>query len=633
MHKRSASRDAHFSPRVFFGFLLSAVGVFLALMAVSIYSSSTAVAAGSNQGLKPTVVYPVYHDISPALRDQPAWPETMKQEREAAENPYIRTQHTDSADTIAQKGWLKRLAPSIPAPILNFAGIPFPGVGCNCAPPDTNGEVGQTQFVQMVNEGLQVWDKTTGTSLLGPISIGSIWNGMGGVCQTGGEGDPVVLYDQIANRWLISQFANGLHDECIAVSTTNDATGTWARYDFPLGTTTLHDYPKLSVWPDAYYMSMNIFNSSGTAYLGPQPYAFDRSKMLTGATATMVTFPSLGASFPPILPADLDGSTLPPAGAPNSFLLWPNTNTFRIYHFHVDFSIPTNSTFALFGTSPSNGFTAICPGNRNCVPALGALPANGQGMDAIGDRLMFRSAYRNFGDHESLVGNFTVSSGGVAGIRWYELRGVTNGPVTTFQQSTYQPDTDWRWMGSISMDGQGNMAMGFSASSPTIHTQIRYTGRLASDPINQMTLGEAHIKDGNGAQINTSNRWGDYSDMTVDPVDDSTFWYTQEYDDTLSSFNWRTQIASFKLAAATDTVTISKAQYTTSTSQLIVQATDSNPAAVLTVKVTSSGQVLGTMRTRGDGTYQLKQNVTPNPVNITVTSNLGGSASANVRVR
>jgi hypothetical protein len=254
-------------------------------------------------------------------------------------------------------------------------------------------------------------------------------------------------------------------------------------------------------------------------------------------------------------------------------------------------------------------------------------------MDAIGDRLMFRSAYRNFGDHESLVGNFTVSSGGVAGIRWYELRGVTNGPVTTFQQSTYQPDTDWRWMGSISMDGQGNMAMGFSASSPTIHTQIRYTGRLASDPINQMTLGEAHIKDGNGAQINTSNRWGDYSDMTVDPVDDSTFWYTQEYYDTLSSFNWRTQIASFKLAAATDTVTISKAQYTTSTSQLIVQATDSNPAAVLTVKVTSSGQVLGTMRTRGDGTYQLKQNVTPNPVNITVTSNLGGSASANVRVR
>jgi hypothetical protein len=177
------------------------------------------------------------------------------------------------------------------------------------------------------------------------------------------------------------------------------------------------------------------------------------------------------------------------------------------------------------------------------------------------------------------------------------------------------------------------MAMGFSASSPTIHTQIRYTGRLASDPINQMTLGEAHIKDGNGAQINTSNRWGDYSDMTVDPVDDSTFWYTQEYYDTLSSFNWRTQIASFKLAAATDTVTISKAQYTTSTSQLIVQATDSNPAAVLTVKVTSSGQVLGTMRTRGDGTYQLKQNVTPNPVNITVTSNLGGSASANVRVR
>jgi hypothetical protein len=398
----------------------------------------------------------------------------------------------------------------------------------------------------MVNEGYQVFDKTTGASILGPNSIESIWTGMGGVCQTSGEGDPIVLYDQIANRWLISEFANGLHDECIAVSTTDNATGTYNRYDFHLGSANLFDYPKLGVWPDAYYMTMNLFNSAGTAYLGPQAFAFDRSAMLAGGTATMITFPALGSSFPPMLPADLDGPTLPPSGAPNSFVLYPDTNTFRVYHFHVDFAVPTNSTFTLFGTSPSSAFTELCPTTRDCVPELGV--GTGNRPDGIGDRLMFRLAYRNFGSHESMVGNFTVSSSGVGGVRWFELRGVTAGPISTFQQSTYQPDTTWRWMGSIAMDNQGNMALGFSASDTTIHPQIRYTGRMSSDPINMMTLGEAHIIDGNGSQTDTSNRWGDYSDMTVDPVDDQTFWYTQEYYDSTTSFNWRTRIASFKLA-------------------------------------------------------------------------------------
>jgi hypothetical protein len=190
-------------------------------------------------------------------------------------------------------------------------------------------------------------------------------------------------------------------------------------------------------------------------------------------------------------------------------------------------------------------------------------------------------------------------------------------------------------MGSVAMDGQGNMALGFSASSSSIFPQIRYTGRMAGDPLNMMTLGEATIIAGNGAQTDTVNRWGDYSDMTVDPVDDQTFWYTQEYYDTTSTFNWRTRIASFKLATAvSDTVTIIKAVYKTSTGQLLVQATDSDPSAVLTVTVTSSGENLGTMQTRGDGRYQLKRSgVTTNPVNVTVTSSLGGSDSADVRAK
>ena len=550
MKKRSASRDAFFNLRVLFGFGLSSVGVFLALLALSINSSSTAVAAGANQSPKPIVIHSIHNDVSPALRDVDPWPVQRVQEHEAAENPKISTGlHKDMPDLVVQKGTLLgQLAPSIPAPILNFAGIPFPGVGCNCAPPDTNGEVGATQYVQIVNEGYQVFDKATGASLLGPASIVSVWTGFGGVCQTAGNGDPVVLYDQIANRWLISQFANGLHDECIAVSTTSDATGTWNRYDFHLTNTTLDDYPKIAVWPDAYYMTMNVFNSAGTAYLGPQAWAFDRTKMLAGLPATLITFPTLGPSFPPMLPADLDGSTLPPAGAPNSLVFFPDTGTYRVFHFHADFAVPTNSTLTLFGSSPAAAFTQL---PFAAVPQLG-----GEILDTLGDRLMFRLAYRNFGDHESLVGNFSVNTGGHAGVRWFELRGVTAGPVTTFQESTYSPDTTWRWMGSIAMDNQGNMALGYSASSSTIHPQIRYTGRLSADPINTMSLGEGHIFDGAGSQVSTSARWGDYSDMTVDPVDDQTFWYTTEYYDTTSSFNWRTRIANFKLASAATNIVL-----------------------------------------------------------------------------
>jgi hypothetical protein len=602
MQKKSASRDAYFNLRVLIGFMLSSVAVFLTLMALSVSSPSSAGAQGSKSP-RPIVIQNVYHDLSPAMRDIDPWPAERMQEHEAAENPKISTGlHKDAPDLVIQPGqMLRQLATSI-TPILNFAGIPFPGVICNCAPPDTNGEVGQTQFVQIVNEGYQVFDKTTGASIFGPASIESVWTGMGGVCQTGGEGDPVMLYDQIANRWLISQFANGLHDECIAVSTTNDATGTYNRYDFHLGSSNLFDYPKLSVWPDGYYMSMNLFNSSGTAYLGPQVFAFDRTKMLAGLTATMVTFPSLGSSFPPILPGDLDGSTLPPAGAPNPFVLLPDTNTYRIYHFHVDFAIPTNSTFTLFGSSPAAAWTQLCPFTRSCVPEQGQSSSNW--LDSLGDRLMFRAAYRNFGDHESLVGNFSVSASGVAGIRWFELRGLTNGPISTFQESTFSPDSTWRWMGSIAMDNQGNMALGYSASSSTLFPQVRVTGRLATDPINTMTLGETHLVDGAGAQTDTSNRWGDYSDMTVDPVDDQTFWYTQEYYDSTSSFNWRTRIGSFKLATSTSTLklqAVGQTQGTKHQTKLKWKPAD----GVGTVNVIRNGTVVNTVPDNGSTTDKL----------------------------
>ncbi len=384
------------------------------------------------------------NDVSGALRelaliDSPS----RRQDREAAENPKIPNAHVDSPDRVVDRGSLLRaFAPGIPAAILDFDGITFPGVGCNCAPPDTNGAVGLTQYVQMVNAGCQVFDKATGDSVLGPSSISSLWSGFGGACETGGAGDPVVLYDQLADRWVISQFASvsggaPITDECVAVSTTGDATGTYNRYAFHLGSE-FFDYPHLSVWLDAYYMSMNVFNAAGTAYLGPQPFAFDRTAMLAGDPATFISpVAPLGSSVAPFLPADLDGFTLPPDGAPNTFLGFPSGNQYTAYHFHVNFATPANSTFTIFDAPEAAGFTELCPTKRACVPQSDSTQADK--LDGIGDRLMFRLAYRNFVDHESLVGTFSVSSGGVAALRWFELRGVTDGPVTVFQESTYQP--------------------------------------------------------------------------------------------------------------------------------------------------------------------------------------------------
>ena len=533
MKTKSASQSAFFNLRLLVGFALCLAGVFLALLAFGIFSGAPARAEApqGNSGIQFGESY--HNDVSPALRDLPTmWPppepkgEEEKEAREANLNPKLPLPlHMDVPDPVVERGGLlKTLIPDIPSPALNFDGIPFPGVGCSCAPPDTNGAVGLTQYVQMVNEGYQVFNKTTGASILGPTAITAIWSGFGGVCQNNGSGDPVVLYDHIANRWLISQFAGTSvpTDECVAISTTSDATGTYNRYAFHLGTN-FFDYPHLGVWPDGYYMAMNVFNSAGTAFLGPQAFAFDRAKMLAGLPATFVT-PGItgGGSEPSFLPSDLDGSIFPAAGTANPFVSFPGTGVYKVRLFHADFATPANTTFTLIGSPAAAGFTALCPSTRNCVPQVGTTSR----LDGIGDRLMFRLAYRKFTDgHEAVVGNYTVSAGGVAGVRWFELRNVTTAP-TVFQQSTYQPDTTWRWMGSAAMDQSGNLAIGFSASSASINPQIRYAGRLASDTINTLGQGEATLFSGTGSQSGTGNRWGDYSALTVDPVDDCTFWYT-----------------------------------------------------------------------------------------------------------
>ncbi len=479
------------------------------------------------------------HDVSPPLRDIPPRPiGPGNRTNEANDNRSIPLYgHKDLPDPIVQR-FMGPLA--MPTPILSFEGIDING-GCGgCLPPDTNGEVGPNNYVQTVNSAVQVWDKT-GTSLMGPVAINTLWTGFGGSCETRNDGDPVVMYDQLADRWLISQFTDATpFSECIAISTTPDPTGAYHRYAFALSPVNFEDYPKFGVWPDGYYMSANQFDNH-TTWAGPRPYVFDRAKMLLGQAATFqTTANALGDTVAPILPADLDGSTLPPAGAPNYFLGFGSPMPF--YEFHVDWAVPANTTF----TNPTNvtntGFTELCPSNKSCVPQ----PGTTVGLDGLADRGMFRLAYRNFGTHQSLVGNFSVDVGaGQAGVRWYEIRNPGAG-ATLFQEGTYAPDATSRWMGSVAMDRDGNLAVGYSASSGTLFPSLRYAGRLANDPVGQLTRGETTLFTGLGSQTNDASRWGDYSNLTLDPIDDCTFWYTNEYNPATGDANWQTRIGSFR---------------------------------------------------------------------------------------
>jgi hypothetical protein len=410
-------------------------------------------------------------------------------------------------------------------------------------PPDTNAAVGATQVVEIVNTAFAVLSKT-GRALFGPAATNTLFAGFGGPCQTTNDGDGVVRYDALANRWIITQFANvgkanGPFFECVAVSRAGDAMGTWNRYAFRYAV--FPDYPKLSVWPDSYYMTYNLFGGDGT-FQGAEVCAMNRAAMLAGATATQQCHTTSNA-FGGLLAADFEGGTPPAAGRVNTILALGNTsNRLAFWRFHVDWANPGRSTFTGPTMLPVAGFTPACGDSGTCIPQNGVI----RQLDSLSDRIMFRLAYRNFGDHESLVTNHAVTVGRSVGIRWYELRLQANGSPQVFQQGTYAPDATFRWMGSIAMDKAGNIGLGYSASSAAIHPQIRFTGRRAGDPRGQLTQGEGTIVAGGGSQ-NGFSRWGDYSSMQVDPADGCTFWYAQEYLATTGSRNWRTRLASFAL--------------------------------------------------------------------------------------
>lgn len=433
-------------------------------------------------------------------------------------------------------------------------------------PPDPTGDVGPNHYVQAVNAAIRIFDKS-GNPASSPFKFSDLLRPLGTPCSTRNDGDPTVVYDPLADRWVISQFCTAFPPfrQMVAVSATSDPTGQYFVYEFVMPNVRLNDYPKLAVWSDGYYMSSDEF--FGSDYVGSGAFAFDREKMLAGEPSASYIYFHLPQ--PPsdrvggILPSDLDGLTPPPFGAPNIFAGYSATeygdpiDGIRLFDFHVDFANPSRSTFQEQPESPiaDAAFDPTSPSGRTDI----AQPPPGEWLDSISDRLMYRIAYRNFGDHESLVFNQTVRISPTtdiyrAGVRIYELRRSYGAPFMAIEQSTIGDSSVSRWLGSAAQDNQGNVAVAYSFSNKEKRPAIIYTGKLAADPLGTFRS-EATLIAGTGVQKAFGFRWGDYSGISVDPADDCTFWVTNEYftqeSQDISDFAWLTRIAKFRFPECT----------------------------------------------------------------------------------
>ncbi|HEX7180496.1 MAG TPA: proprotein convertase P-domain-containing protein [Thermoanaerobaculia bacterium] len=468
---------------------------------------------------------------------------------------------------------------SLTSPLISFDGLNNQNngtlFGFVLSPPDTVGDVGPNHYVQMVNLTFRVFDKA-GNPLTAALKVSNIFASLSGPCATRDDGDPIVLYDPLADRWMLSQFctiADPFNHQLIAISQTPDPSGAYFVYDFQMPNNKFNDYPKFGVWTDAYYMSDNQFNQAGTAFLGAGAFAFDRAKMLAGdptASYVYVDIENGNTDIGGVLPADLDGLAPPPAGTPGLFAYFAAdefgdpADGIRIFEFRPDFANPASSTFTERAESPIAvaAFDPRSPSGRDDIEQPAPATSSAY-LDSISDRLMHRLVYRNFGTHESLVVNHTVNVSGVnpttpanhrAGVRYYELRS-SGGAYSVQEQATFAPDTDNRWMGSAAMDNDGNLAVGYSVSSLTTRPSARFAGRLATDPAGGLFQGEVSLIEGTGVQTGTGSRWGDYSSLNVDPSDDCTFWYTTEYytaaSQASSSVGWLTRIGTFSFPECT----------------------------------------------------------------------------------
>jgi hypothetical protein len=411
----------------------------------------------------------------------------------------------------------------------------FDGIPGNGDPSDLSLAVGPNHIVQAVNWQIAVYSKkgamysTTGMSL-GTKASKSIFAGLGGRCEAGSDidhGDTVVRYDQLAGRWVFIQpvFASP-YAMCYAVSTSADPLGSYSKYEFARAE--FPDYPRLGVWPDGYYVG----TSAGDDVVQKRICVADRAKMLMGQPATEQCIGKSGVNF--FNPSDVDGMTAPPAGAPNIVMALGGTQLNRAfeddgvyaYKYQVNWTTPSASTL----TGPTKITVAryhyLCDGQlTNCVPQMGSSTR----LDAQGDKLMQRLIYRNFGDHQSLVITHSINgptSGG--GLRWYEFRLDASGNPVLYQQSTFAPDTNYRWMGSAAMDGRGNIGIGYSFGGSTMYPGQRFAARAAGDPLGTLGYAESVLINSTAAK-GGGNRWEDFATTVVDPSDDATFWYMGDY--------------------------------------------------------------------------------------------------------
>jgi hypothetical protein len=494
-----------------------------------------------------------------------------------------------SGDAAAQEFSAVSAVATIGGTIANFEGLGqqdnFNKTGRRVNPPDPVGDVGPNHYVEMINLVFGVYSKT-GTRLLGPLALGDLWAGFPIEDCTDEAGDPIVVYDQTTDRWILTQFTSrGLNPmtpelpfyDCIAVSQTGDPTGAYYRYAFisqadPDGGFFFPDYPKYGVWRDSYILTTRDIGSDDG--YGISVYGLEKNKLVNGdPNARAVQF-FLNSDTVPInligdglLPPDLDGLTKPKADVPAPIVGTqdddgPYGATFdalNIWELDVKWRSTPIASIELKTQLPVAEFDSIYPcfpGSRNCLPQPGITNVD-QYLDVLSyrQRPIWRLAYRNKGAYESMVTNQSVEARpSLAGTRWYEIR-RTGGTYTVHQQGTYAPpDGVHRWMGSAAADKNGNIALGYSVVDATsVFPGIRYTGRLAGDPLGEMTLGEGTVINGTAAQTHVNSRWGDYTSLNVDPVDDCTFWYVNEYYTVEGAAQaplgngWQTRIASFKL--------------------------------------------------------------------------------------
>ena len=563
----------------------SLAGAALLAPAIAVLSAPAGTAAPVTSGGSPVfsraVAFAVAAPLSQLARG-PVGPLDAESgdEAEPGDGPSVPdTGHTVDGALQATQG-----AGSIPATSANFEGISnqdnFNTFGGRVNPPDPNGAVGPNDYVEMVNLLFAVYSKT-GVQRLAPTAIGSLWAGFAVNECTDESGDPVVMYDQVANRWILSQFTTrgiDFPDEpldtfynCIAVSTTSDPTGPYFRYAFSTGFN-FPDYPKYGIFKDSYVITTREFGIQDPNFYGIGVYALDRNKLLVGnPNARAVRF-ILDSSVVPInlmgdglLPAMVDGKTKPKQDAKIPIIGTqddggPYGATFdalNVWDLTAHWNAPPTASLTLNAQLPVAPFDSVFPcgpGDRDCLPQPGITNPD-QFLDVLSyrQRPTWRLAYRNNGTSETMVTAQSVEARpGVAGMRWSQIRRVGN-TYSLAQQGTYAPgDGVHRWMGSVAQDKRGDVALAYSVVNGTdVFPGIRYTGRLANDPAGQMTLGEGTVINGTGVQRTTNSRWGDYTSLNVDPVDDCTFWYVNEYytaaGQASSTAGWQTRIASFKL--------------------------------------------------------------------------------------